>query len=147
MPITVLSPFSGNPVKIRDQDLGRAVRDEAGRIFYVLEKPDGGGYYAAPTRAGGPKDLDRYLALESKTDVARDNTREQVAQIHDATGKRRGNSGRLVVIVLLIALALLVWAVTVGPLKDTFTWQENPAPPAEIPVDRPAPPPTPPPAR
>jgi hypothetical protein len=137
MPITVLSPFSGNPVKVRDQDLGRAVRDEAGRIFYVIPKPDGQGYYAAPTRAGNPKDLERYLALESKTDAARDNTREQVASIHDATGRRRGVSGKLVVLVLFLILAALAWAVTMGPLKGAFTWQQNPAPERQIPVDRP----------
>jgi hypothetical protein len=137
MPITVLSPFSGNPVKIRDQDLGRAVRDEAGRIFYVLEKPDGSGYYAAPTRAGGPKDFHRYAALESKTSVARDNTREQVEAVHDATGKRRGASGKLLVVIFLLILAALAWAVTKGPLKDYFNWQPNPAPQRQIPVDRP----------
>ena len=33
MPIVINSPFSGKPVKIRDQDVGRAVKDEEGRIF------------------------------------------------------------------------------------------------------------------
>ena len=40
MPITIFSPHSGNQVKVRDQDAGRAVKDEEGRIFYVLPKSD-----------------------------------------------------------------------------------------------------------
>lgn len=60
MAITVLSPHSGNPVTVRDQDVGKSVKDREGRTFYVLQAPDGL-YYAALTKVGGQKDLDRYL--------------------------------------------------------------------------------------
>lgn len=59
MAITVLSPHSGDPVTVRDQDVGKSVKDRQGRMFYVLQAPDGM-YYAALTRAGGQKDIDRY---------------------------------------------------------------------------------------
>src|SRR5690606_29595340 len=66
MPIVVHSPFSGRPVKIRDEDVGRAVRDEENRIFYVLERSDGSGHYGAPTRSGNPRDEQRYDELVAK---------------------------------------------------------------------------------
>lgn len=65
MSITILSPHSGNPVKIRDQDVGRAVTDKDGKLFYVLATPEGE-YYAAFSRAGGPKDLERYRHMTSR---------------------------------------------------------------------------------
>ena len=132
MPVTVLSPFSGRPVKVRDQDVGRAVKDQEGRIFYVIKKSDGSGYYGAPTRAGGPKDEARALELENKTILASGNTHEQVDAVHDATGKgRRGvRSGTLLVIIFLIlAAALFIFSKTEMAKK---LWQPNPAPPANI---------------
>ena len=45
--VTILSPYSGKPVKVREQDLGRAIRDEQGRVFYIVEHPEHG-RYAAP---------------------------------------------------------------------------------------------------
>ena len=45
MPIVVNSPYSGESVKIRDQDVGRAVKDRDGKVFYVLPRSDGSGYY------------------------------------------------------------------------------------------------------
>ena len=50
MAITVDSPYSGKPVKVREQDVRRAVRDEEGRIFYVLPRPDGSGFFGSKTR-------------------------------------------------------------------------------------------------
>lgn len=65
MAITVLSPHSGNPTKLRDKDVGRAVQDAEGRTFYLLQ--DGNGdYYAALTRAGGEKELERYRHMASR---------------------------------------------------------------------------------
>ena len=109
MPITILSPHSGKPVKIRDQDVGRAVRDEEKRVFYALERP-GGGHYAALTRNGSQKDLERYEALESKTAAGAVHVQE-VAAAHDARGPgRRGGGLRLLVILaLLLALAVGAW--------------------------------------
>jgi len=109
MGIVVRSPFSGQPVKIRDQDVGRAVRDEENRIFYALPKSDGSGYYGAPTRAGGPKDEAKAQELEAKVGAMKDQSqaRQAEAQVHDATGKPRRGKGRLVLIILaLIAIAL-----------------------------------------
>jgi len=113
MPITVLSPYSGRAVKARDQDIGRALRDEEGRIFYIVERPDGNGFYAAPTRKGSDKDLARYDALETKGETARQTHHEQseaqVSPAHDARGKgRKASPVRL--LILLIALALLAAA-------------------------------------
>ncbi|MEM8737685.1 MAG: hypothetical protein AAGG38_04305 [Planctomycetota bacterium] len=103
MPITVNSPYSGRPVKIRDQDLGRAVRDEEGRIFYVVARAEGDGYYAAPTRKGSAKDEQRYDALETKMDAAQVQVDLQHAAVHDATGRRRrGSRARWLVVVLLL---------------------------------------------
>lgn len=59
MAITILSPHSGDPVTVRDQDVGKSVKDRQGRPFYVLQAPDGL-YYAALTKAGGQKDIERY---------------------------------------------------------------------------------------
>ena len=104
MPITLLSPHSGKPVKIRDQDVGRAVRDEEKRVFYALPRPDGSGHYGALTRNGSDKDLARYDALESKVGAGAAHVR-QVAATHDARGPgRSGSPLRLVAILLLVGL-------------------------------------------
>lgn len=104
----ILSPYSGHPVKIREQDLGRALRDEQGRVFYVVEDPEHG-RYAARTRKGSPKDLERYRALEIQTDQLHDNvqpTRDNLSQAHDAAGKTRRNPvGWLMLVLIAAALA------------------------------------------
>ncbi len=103
MPLIIHSPHSGEPVKVRDQDLGRAIRDKDGKIFYVVERSDGSGHYAALTRKGSPKDEERYDKLLKK-DAQASEHRQQVAQdFHDATGKRRKNPARLVLAVLVAA--------------------------------------------
>ncbi len=65
MSITILSPHSGNQTKIRDKDVGRAVQDAQGRTFYVL-RDENGEYYAAMTRAGGEKELERYRHMAAR---------------------------------------------------------------------------------
>lgn len=106
MGITVRGPFSGQPVKIRDQDVGRAVRDEEGRIFYALPKSDGSGYYGAPTRAGGAKDEQRALEMETKAgQVAQTVKRLDEAHTHDATGRRRGRLLTKLVMLLIVLAA------------------------------------------
>lgn len=111
MPIVVYSPFSGKPVKVRDEDIGRALRDEEKRIFYALERPDGEGYYAAPTRAGGPKDLERYDKILAKVSAGGTHSREQQAQnLHDATGRKRANKrGKLVIVILFLIVAAIAY--------------------------------------
>ena len=109
MPITILSPHSGKPVKIRDQDVGRAVRDEEKRVFYVLERPDGGGHYAALTRQGGEKELARYDKLEAKTSAGATHV-QQVAAAHDARGPGRSGGGLRLMVILVVLAAVLVGA-------------------------------------
>ena len=125
MPITVLSPHSGQPVKIRDADVGRAVRDAGGNVFYVVERPDGAGHYGARTRRGSPQDLAHYDALpESTSSAAPGATASAVRPTpsnatstppspptpHDARGPGRPTRRLRAVVLLLILLALLVGA-------------------------------------
>lgn len=117
-PVTILSPYSGRPVKIREHDLGRALRDEQGRVFYVVEDPEHG-RYAARTRKGSPKDLERYRQIESgvaKLDDGPVLSEAQVQQAHDATGsKRRNPVGRLLFIVILVLLAAAGYVYLTNP--------------------------------
>ena len=125
MPITVLSPHNGHPVKIRDADVGRAVRDSDGRLFYTVERPDGG-YYAAVTRKGSPRCLERYERLERGEEllprtVASADTAAPVApnraaaatgpiEVHDARGRRRVSPLRaLILLLVLIGVVLAGW--------------------------------------
>lgn len=145
MPINILSPYSGLPVKIRDRDLGRAVRDEEGRIFYVIPRTDGAGHYAAPTRKGSEKDEQRYLDLERKTaeqgEVAR---AVQEQPVHDATGPGRPvNHVRLLVLLLIVlaAIGVATWLLLdvgippLSPAEQEVVPTEEPSP---LPLDDPA---------
>ena len=76
-------------MKIRDQDIGRAVRDEEDRIFYVVPRASGEGYYAAPTRKGSEKDEQRYDAMQGKMDQVQTQVTAQHQAVHDATGRRK----------------------------------------------------------
>ncbi len=123
MAIIVQSPFSGQPVKVRDQDAGRSVRDEEGRIFYVLPKSDGSGHYGAPTRAGGPKDEQRALELEQKVAATKAHAQRQQRPVHDATGGRgRARPGRWILLFVLLALGAGAYLFTLGPLRDLAPW-------------------------
>ncbi len=107
MPLTVYSPHSGRPVKVRDQDLGRAVRDEENRVFYVVPRSDGEGYYAALTRQGSPKDEQRYDKLEKRTAEVQDQVHQQAAAVHDATGRKRARPvARLLSLLILLGVLL-----------------------------------------
>ena len=121
MAITVNSPYSGKPVKVRDQDVKRAVRDEEGRIFYVLPKSDGSGFFGSMTRAGGEKEERRAAAAQAKADqMAEQATRVQQAP-HDSTGRRRGGwRGLLVIVILVVIVAILTYLFSPwGP----FSWE------------------------
>lgn len=118
MPIIVRSPYSGRPVKVRDQDINRAVRDEQGRVFYVIQRSDGQGYYSAPTRHGSDKDEQHYLELEAQAgslEAEQVDQPPEPAPVHDATGRRRRSPVRTVVtlILLLLILAALAYSVLV----------------------------------
>ncbi len=107
MAIIVHSPHDGQPVKVRDQDMQRAIRDGEGRIFYAVKRSDDQGYYGALTRKGSDKDERRYVELLEKMQTAREVGKVRSAeQIHDATGKASG-PGMLRWVLLLIVAALI----------------------------------------
>jgi len=134
MPIVVNSPFSGKPVKIRDQDIGRAVRDEENRIFYVLARSDGNGYYSSPTRQGGAKDEARYIEMEQKVVKSGTQVREEVQTMHDATGRKRsGLRGKLLILIFLGILTVAAWWVFTN--RDKIPWQKGP-PSNPVPLDQ-----------
>lgn len=153
MPITINSPYSGRPVKLRDQDVGRAVRDEEGRVFYVVQRASGEGYYAALTRKGSPKDEERYDSLATKMAHSQEQVKKEVAVVHDATGKRRPSMLRKLVgvAVLLIVLAAIWYVLSERGMlpegfPDPFNNVELPTPdptmipaPNDMPVTDPVP--------
>ena len=111
MALIVHSPHDGQEVKVRDQDLQRAIRDSEGRIFYAVKRSDGQGYYGSFTRKGSDKDEQRYLEMLEKTQKARETGAERSAQqIHDATGRPAGPG--VMRWLLLLVLAALIAAVT-----------------------------------
>jgi hypothetical protein len=140
MAIIVNSPFSGNPVKVRDQDVGRAVKDEEGRIFYVLEKSDGSGHYGSITRsgAGAAKDEERATKMEDTQAVRRGNVH---AQVESARGGGGSKLGKLFVLVIVLgALAFCAWVFLLGG-KDKLRERWNaPPPPAQVPLNSVSPP-------
>lgn len=137
MAIIVNSPHDGNPVKVRDQDIERAIRDGEGRIFYAVKRSDGQGYYGALTRKGSDKDEQRYLEMIEKMKTARDTGKVRSdAQIHDATGKQTG-PGVLAWVILLI-VALLIAAVTWYFVKPDNSTLPTSAPAPQTPADVPA---------
>lgn len=138
MAMTIHSPYSGRPIRIRDQDVGRALRDEEGRIFYAVPASDGNGYYAAPTRKGSEKDEQRYRELLEKGEQARASGAQQsAAQIHDARGQGRSNPVRrfITLIVLLMVVAALAYVLVLKTgnapawLPDYFNLNAPTAPP------------------
>jgi len=122
MGITVRSPHDGQPVKVRDQDLGRAVRDREGRIFYVLERSDGSGYYGAMTRTGSELDEKRAIEFEAKEGQREQQVASAHELVHDARGPGRPRRGKFVVLLLLLVVAALAWYVLLGPGR---AWVES----------------------
>ncbi len=112
MAMIVHSPHDGQAVKVRDQDLERAIRDSEGRIFYAVKRSDGQGYYGSFTRKGSDKDEQRCLDMIDKTQRAHDSGAERSAQqIHDATGKPSGPGIMRWVWLLVLAavIAMVTW--------------------------------------
>ncbi len=112
MGIFVYSPYSGAAVKIRTEDVGRSVKDPDGRIFYVVAKDNGGGYYAAKTRKGSDEDLALALSYEEHAALHPEST----ITAHDATGQKRSvNSGKLFVVLLgLVCVGVLILFLAYG---------------------------------
>ncbi len=133
--LEINSPYSGQPVKVREVDIQRAVRDQDGRVFYVLLRSDGKGYYGSITRSGGRKEEQQYLAMEAKqaraTEVGQERSAAQIQAA--ATARRRSARGKLVILVLLLAALAVValWLFTGGPLGHV-KWQAPP-PPSSMP--------------
>lgn len=128
MEIKVNSPHGGRPVIVREADVGRALRDESGKVFYVLRQSDDKGYYGSRTRAGGSQEERNYIEISTRSSEA--DLCESPPPMHDLTGNRRPSSrGKLVILVLVvIALVIvLLWALTVGPWGG-IGWQEAAAP-------------------
>ncbi len=117
MTITVDSPFTGRPVKIREKDVGRAVTDEDGGIFYVFPKKDGSGYYGAPTRAGGERDEERAARNEAR---AKGSKHKGVQRGQKQITQSRGSRGmnKLFLFLFLLIVTVTTWAVIFGPLKE-----------------------------
>jgi peptidylprolyl isomerase len=112
MALIVHSPHDGQAVKVRDQDLQRAIRDGEGRIFYAVKCSDGEGYYGSFTRKGSDKDEQRCLDMLKKTQRAREVGAERSAQqIHDATGRSSGSGVMrwLVLSVVAAIIAAVTW--------------------------------------
>ncbi len=116
MTIIVNSPFTGQPVRIREKDVGRAVKDEDGGIFYVLPKEDGSGYYGAPTRAGGKRAEEKAATQESRMSGA-GQVAAQREHLKRTPQRRKGGKGKLIFFLFIIAAAAAAWAVFFGPLK------------------------------
>lgn len=131
--VTILSPYSGKPVKVREQDLGRAIRDEQGRVFYIVEHPEHG-RYAARTRKGSDKDLERYRAVEAGTaelDEAPAAQAARAAEVYDATGtKRRNPVGLAILLVVLALLAAGAYVYFVNPGLIGLDDEPGPADPS-----------------
>lgn len=125
----VNSPHNGRPVRVRDKDVGRSVRDGDGRVFYVLERSEGDGHYSSLTRQGGPEHeatYDEMLAKESHAkNVAAVVTEKQV---HDATGGKRSSvRGKMVILFLAVVVAFLAYLFTIGPLgSGSWPWTAPP---------------------
>jgi hypothetical protein len=115
MSIEVNSPHNGEAVKIRPQDVGKAVRDRDGKIFYVLPRSDGSGYYAALTKSG-VKDEQRAARSEERVAEAKKVHEERSVKEVVVARKQARSGGAMKWLILLALLAAATWAVTMGPL-------------------------------
>ncbi len=127
--LEVHSPHDGRPVRVRDKDIGRSVRDGDGRIFFVIERSDGEGYYGSVTRQGGPEHEAKYDEMLAKEEHAKNVAADiHAQQVHDATGGKRSSArGKLVILLLAAIVLFLVWLFTIGPLGN-LEWQAPPGP-------------------
>ncbi len=130
MPITVPSPHNGRPVKVRDQDVGRAVRDEDGRIFYVLPSRDGEGHYGALTRSGDPKQEKRAAELVQTPPRPQPESAAPAAP-HDATGTPRRSPRAVLAMAGVLILAALVYLLVWGPGRDWLVRPQQSGEPLE----------------
>ncbi len=114
MSIEVRSPYSGEMVKIMPKDVGKAVKDADGRVFYVLEDGEGG-HYPSMTRSGEG-------SAKAQGDHARTEDRmgehQAAARARDATSKgKKPSKGYLLYMIIVGVLIVAGWAFIYGPLK------------------------------
>ncbi|MEQ9460944.1 MAG: hypothetical protein RIG82_08340 [Phycisphaeraceae bacterium] len=116
MSIKVRSPYSGVEVAVRSEDVGRALRDESGRVFYVIARGAGGGCYGSKVRAGSESDeaqARRWAEGESLP------VSSGGAAVHDARGSggRRSSAGWVVAVLVIVLLAGGWWVWRSGVLS------------------------------
>ncbi len=123
MGITVINPHNGEEMKVRDGDAGRAVKDKEGRIFYVMPKKDGTGYYGALTRAGSEKEEARNKEMEEKRAGAQSNVQTEWQSKPSGGGGCFATIKKTIKLLIVLAvLAGLAWAVLFGPLKGKIPY-------------------------
>lgn len=135
MSFTIHSPHSGQPVKVREQDLGRAIRDEGGRLFYVVQRAEGEGHYGSLTRKGSAQDETRYDNHEWKLSPQEQDTATQpteTSQAHDATGRRQPTTKRLVVATFVLVALLAGGYVAYRAWSEQAASTDVPAPQSEV---------------
>ena len=104
MAITVQSPHNGRPVKIRPEDVGRAVRDSEGKIFYVLPREDGRGHFGSLTRQGASEKEVQCAELTAKA-VGEHDADDSA---YDATGRSGFRSLLFPISIILAILIILI---------------------------------------
>ncbi|WP_145446947.1 hypothetical protein [Mucisphaera calidilacus] len=104
MSITVRSPHSGVPVTVRTEDVGRALRDESGRVFYVVAKSEGEGHYGSRVRGGSEADEARSAGWDAGEALPAVAEGGEGGVVHDARGvQRRSGVGVWVVVLVVVA--------------------------------------------
>ena len=134
MAITIRSPHNGRPVKVREQDLGRAIRDDEGHVFYVLPRAAGQGHYGSRTRQGSAAEEQHYDEVEAQPPTAAAEATAPAGHqpdVHDATGPGRPGSE----LRWRMALAVLILvALFVAIFLTWHFWPGEATPPAPQPV-------------
>ena len=110
MSIEVRSPHNGEMVKVMPKDVGKAVKDSDGRVFYVMPKSDGSGYFAAITRAGAEKDEARSERADNRMAAHQEAARERDTSVKK--GRIHSKPYRLylvVAVVVILGAYFLLW--------------------------------------
>jgi hypothetical protein len=93
---------------VRAQDAGRALRDEAGRVFYVLPARRGG-YYGSTTRTGGPAEEERYRQWESRSPESAPSMDAPAPSAPQPVRRRQWLMALIAALVALGSIAACLW--------------------------------------